>query len=997
MRAFALSHNPCCHFLKIDMRTLIYLTAAWLLAACIPVQAGSSKNAEFPGPLTASWIWQRGADVKAYNQTVVAVRKFSLDSVAEASLRITADSFYRVYINGKWAGDGPARNYPNHYQYDSLDVASYLNKGANEIKIVARYYGVGDFHRLPQQAGLLAQLDVKTAKGEVERIITDDSWKIATARAWLQNTPKVSIQMEPAEWYDARLDDLKFERAVELFATANGPWKNLAPRDTALLSRQPATLKTYLGAKLVKTEALNFCLPAARLANPGVLEANHSASCVGGMATCLVNDQPCTVQVETDGMKYAIDGVAKSDGHYALAPGRHVVLAFTQEVTSHNKERSLRFWDPAGFQLENPFGANQANPWCYLEFKDYAFVTNDMVWIGFPRPPEIAAKITEYTQLTDGWLKEITNFDAFKTKLGARCQLLLPDQMFVQDSAWQFQHRRPVGEAGNLVRNAQALMHDTADATVINPSPNGDVELLYDLGEQNCGYYAFDLVADAGVTVDVYSLEYIDETGRIQHSWGNRNGLRYITKAGANQFTSLKRRSGRYVFITLRNQKTPVRIRNFTLIESTYPVNAIGSFSCSDGRLDKIWQISTRTLKLCMEDTFTDCPLYEQTHWVGDARNESLIAYPVFGSTDLAQHCIWQTAQSMEYFPMAGCQVPSGWDCLLPAWSFLWGISTWDYYWYTGDKDYLRAIYPYAIKNLKGAEKYVNDQGLFSASFWNLFDWSGIDQGPKTVLHNSLFMVGAIDAALKEAKALGDDTDVAWLTGLRQKLVTGSNRLWNERKRAYVDSIHDDGKLSDSICQHTSILALLYDIVEKDKNVLARWNLLDPPVDMVRIGSPFAMLYLYEAFEKIGQEDQTIKQIYRHYLPMLETGATTVWESFPTGTTGSDGFPTRSHCHAWSSAPSYFLNRIILGLKATEPGGTAYQLSPRLNGLTWARGTMATAQGPITVSWKVSSNTLTVEYTAPEGVKIDFAPNDSLKGLRYVVKSKNGKLEGQAN
>ena len=139
-----------------------------------------------------------------------------------------------------------------------------------------------------------------------------------------------------------------------------------------------------------------------------------------------------------------------------------------------------------------------------------------------------------------------------------------------------------------------------------------------------------------GVCVDIFGVEYIAPDGRIQHTDGNRNGMRYITRQGVNQFTSLKRRAQRYLFLTLRNQHAPVQIRNVHLVESTYPVNAIGSFACSDPRLDKIWEISTRTLKLCMEDTYTDCPLYEQTHWVGDARNESLFGYSVFGATDLA-------------------------------------------------------------------------------------------------------------------------------------------------------------------------------------------------------------------------------------------------------------------------------------------------------------------------------------------------------------------------
>ena len=182
------------------------------------------------------------------------------------------------------------------------------------------------------------------------------------------------------------------------------------------------------------------------------------------------------------------------------------------------------------------------------------------------------------------------------------------------------------------MENPTALLRNDDAITTVLPSPEGDIELVYDLGEQRVGYLDFDLVADEGVHVDLYEVEYITPKGVVQHTWANRNGMRYITSQGANRFTSLKRRSGQYVFITLRNQHSPVHIRHLQVIESTYPVEAVGSFTCSDERLVRIWEISARTLKLCMEDTFTDCPLYEQTLWVGDARNEALYAYqPVRG------------------------------------------------------------------------------------------------------------------------------------------------------------------------------------------------------------------------------------------------------------------------------------------------------------------------------------------------------------------------------
>lgn len=972
------------------VRTLAWSAISAVVAFATSLTCGADAAPSGPPTWSAKWIWRDQTDYQTYNQTVMARKQFRLERPASGRLRITADSFYRLYVNGAWVNDGPSRCWPEHFQYDEFDVGAFLRDGQNELRVVARYYGVGDFHRVPKQAGLLVQLDVVQAGCKTETIASDGTWEIAEAAAWIRNTPKVSIQMEPAELYDARLEQpLQFAPARVLFAADAGPWRDLNPRDVALLTRQPAAPKAFLGAKVVKCDALNFCLPAARLVHPGRIEANNHVSCACGMATILEISSACSLAVQNENMNVAIAGRQAKDGQFSLEPGRHLVLALVRNIFGHDKEKSLRFLEARGLKLENPLDPKHANPWCFIRFPEYAVAKNDLLWMPFTaEDPELAKAAEGYNAAAKELLQAVRTADDFQNKLASRAELMSAEQMFVEDIHWQFRGRQVVGDGADLVDAPAALMHQSPAMTTVRPSQQGDVELLYDLGEQNVGYYALDLIADAGVAVDIFSLEYIAPDGRLQHSLSNRNGMRYITQQGVNQFTSLKRRSGRYVFMTLRNQKTPVQIRNLHLIESTYPLNYAGSFSCSDARLDRIWDISTRTLKLCMEDTFTDCPLYEQTHWVGDARNESLLAYPVFGTTDIARRCIRITAQSLERYPIAGCQTPSCWDVLIPAWSFLWGISVWDYYWYTGDAEAVREFWPAVIRNLQGAERYVNEQDLFSAPFWNFFDWTPIDSNQKTVVHNSMFVVGAIDAALKLGEVLNDHRHDAWLKSLRQRLVQGVNRLWDANKQAYPDSVRGDGSISPSTCQHTSFLAVLYDIIDAQNREAAKRNLLSPPDGMVRVGSPFAALYQLEAMEKLGLDDDILQEIYRNYLPMLEAGATTVWESFPSGTTGGGKFPTRSHCHAWSSAPNYFLPRIVLGVKATEPGSAAVQISPRVTGLTWAQGTVATVRGPISVAWRLRDDRLEITATAPAGVQLDFARNASLDGKTVVLNGK---------
>ncbi|MFZ5519282.1 MAG: alpha-L-rhamnosidase C-terminal domain-containing protein [Candidatus Zhuqueibacterota bacterium] len=934
--------------------------------------------------IAAKWIWNRQENYNPYQQTILAKKEFHTPEVNRAKLRIACDGRYRLFINDRWVNDGPCRSWPEHFQYDQIDVAPLLTPGKNELRILARHWSVGTFHAVPRQAGLLVQIDLEHSNGATEQIISDQSWLIAECPAWRPNTPKVSIQMEPQELYDARLEsNSDFSPAAELYEAEAGPWQDLNPRDVALLTKTPFAFRSFVAANVVKrSHDLDFCIPAQRLLNGPAIEANHSVSSACGVATVLKLDEPGSVTFSCqEGFFVRVDGNASPDDRFDLAPGKHLVLAFSKSIVGHRKDLSIRIVDPPqSLTLINPLYPDYENPWTWIPFQDYAFVNDDLDWQAVFKG-KYAEMLQRFRSETEQLFSEIADQKSFVEKLGKRSVNMPSQAMFFVDSYWQFASREALAGEQARVENPAGLMSNNAESTVLHPSPAGDVELVYDLGQQNIGYYDFELTTEAGVIIDIFGVEYITADGAIQHTQHNRNGMRYIAKQGRNAFTSLKRRSGRYIFITFRNVHAPVVIHNFQIIESTYPVNQIGRFRCSDTRLERIWEMSALTLKLCMEDTFTDCPLYEQTLWVGDARNEALFAYPVFGATDIAKRCITLAGRSLERFPIVGCQVPSSWEVLLPAWSYLWGISVWDYYFYSADLDFLKSAWPMVIQNLRGAEAMRNERGLFTAPLWNMFDWSGIDDQHVTVLHNSMLLVGAIDAALKCTDALDDSAHRGWLTSFRGELIAGIGSLWDNDKKAYRDALDESGQVSQSTSQHTSFLSLLYNIVPAEHRQSVIDNIVSPPATMIPVGSPFAMLYYYEALEAIGMPDAIIRSIYESYLPMLEAGATTVWEIFASSNYRPGAFPTRSHCHAWSSAPLYFLNRIILGIKPVQPGGTEIEVSPRLNGLSWAEGAIATPRGTLSVSWRLDGNELHVKISAPRNVNVICRENETHRGL----------------
>jgi hypothetical protein len=81
----------------------------------------------------------------------------------------------------------------------------------------------------------------------------------------------------------------------------------------------------------------------------------------------------------------------------------------------------------------------------------------------------------------------------------------------------------------------------------------------------------------------------------------------------------------------------------------------------------------------------------------------------------------------------------------------------------------------------------------------------------------------------------------------------------------------------------------------------------------------------------------------------------------------------------------YFLPRLVLGIRQVEAGGAAFEISPRPGNLTSASGTVTTARGKLTVSWRREGQRLQVQVQAPEGVSVRVVTNPALSDLELEV------------
>ncbi len=61
---------------------------------------------------------------------------------AQAVLHLSADSRYRLWVNGVFAGRGPERCWPSSMAVDARPVASLLRQGVNRIEVQVHCPGI---------------------------------------------------------------------------------------------------------------------------------------------------------------------------------------------------------------------------------------------------------------------------------------------------------------------------------------------------------------------------------------------------------------------------------------------------------------------------------------------------------------------------------------------------------------------------------------------------------------------------------------------------------------------------------------------------------------------------------------------------------------------------------------------------------------------------------------------------------------------------------------
>lgn len=464
---------------------------------------------------------------------------------------------------------------------------------------------------------------------------------------------------------------------------------------------------------------------------------------------------------------------------------------------------------------------------------------------------------------------------------------------------------------------------------------------------------------------------------------------RYFLAEGQTELEVYGGRGFRYLLVDVAAGRGGLRLDGASIEERTYPVSRRAAFRASDPRLEKIFETSLETLRLCMLDTYVDCPGRERVMWM-DLQLVAPTAYYGFAVTDLWRKSLVLLARNPSAFKGLEGAIkgfaPTDNEPLLVSYIMGYVVSVADYVLLSGDRETAGALWPVIERQFELLRGFLTPDGLLNEKFpgWGTFlDWSAMDFGGVSAGNNALFITMHRRAAAL-ARFLGREDEAIRLASEADRLAGVFRiRFWLPREGLFADALYD-GRPAPARSQYTQAAAVAAGVVRGREARALLLRVLDParllprtPGDfrlrpdfhpqtggIVPVGTPSSGYLLADALFESGLEKEALEFVLANWPPIGRNGV--FGEHFV-----EDG--NTSFCHGWAAGPAMMFLTRILGVRPLRPGWEEIAIEPRPAGLTFASGRIPTPKGDLVVSWKSGPRGLEIKTEAPPGLAIRSA------------------------
>lgn len=416
----------------------------------------------------------------------------------------------------------------------------------------------------------------------------------------------------------------------------------------------------------------------------------------------------------------------------------------------------------------------------------------------------------------------------------------------------------------------------------------------------------------------------------------------------------------RFVRIDLTEPGAMVAFKSIRGVLLIRDLPHLGTFHCSDERLNKIWETGAYTVQLNMQDYLWDGIKRDRLVWIGDMHPETMTIGSVFGNVDIVP-------QSLDLIRNE-TPLPQ-WMNGISSYSLWWILIQRSWYLQSGNLAYLRAQQPYLTGLLHELTRHIGPNNEETLPEGRFLDWPTSENKPAIHAGLHALLILAFDAGKELCGQLGD-------TGTSRECAAAAEQL----RKHVPDPNHSK--------QAAALMALagLESASKLNHDVIA--------VDGPKRLSTFYGYYVLEAKAKAGDYQGALDVIRAYWGGMLDMGATTFWEDFDldwmVNAGRIDELPVpgkkdihgdygaycyigfrHSLCHGWASGPTPWLMEHVLGIQIVKPGCKVLRIAPHLGDLQWAEGSFPTPNGLVRVRHeKQSDGSVKSTISAPKGVQI---------------------------
>ena len=459
---------------------------------------------------------------------------------------------------------------------------------------------------------------------------------------------------------------------------------------------------------------------------------------------------------------------------------------------------------------------------------------------------------------------------------------------------------------------------------------------------------------------------------------------KFILKGGCGNVTTAMARGFRYVMADVSGK---CNITAITAVKEEYPYSECRPFVSSDGKLNKLFDQSTLTQRICTIDGFTDCVTRERVLWLGDAYMDCLGTYYSEPDRGLVLDTIYQHAYSQ--MPNGSLRAYTSSDLapdwiLMTSYNMLWLNMLCDYVLFSGDSDSVRPLLPTAKRLINYLCSQRNEQGIIDTArggdgFW---DW-GFSEDEGLLLMSNAYFIHTVERLHAHPLFSSLISDVLYreTDELRRKCF---EIFYDPSSGTFFDAVRPDGERSlrsqtanclailSGICPDelkSAVVSAVFDSNNLGEMAVGEWSNGERTVKPDRtkinpVSSMYGAMFVCRSLFDCGFDKEALRVLRE------------VWEPFndlPTLPELRKNGVNNTMCHGWSGAPAFLLPMYVFGIKPVLDGWKTVEFAPPeidLGEIASVKGTVMTPYGQLKAQWTSLGGVIKLYAEIPKGIKM---------------------------